>query len=112
MYIHVMWNNIIMQAGGPSYAVELGRLDGLTSTSSSVNGKLPQPSSNLKQLNSLFAANGLSQTDMIALSGTTPSTRHPHYKNTTQRWIKMPRPFHFMHFNSRNIFLNNVSRFY
>lgn len=61
--------DVIALAGGPSYAVELGRLDGLTSTSSSVNGKLPQPSSNLKQLNSLFAANGLSQTDMIALSG-------------------------------------------
>lgn len=59
-----------MQSGGPSYAVELGRLDGLSSTSASVKGKLPQPTFNLNQLNSIFAANGLSQTDMIALSGT------------------------------------------
>lgn len=59
----------LLQAGGPSYAVELGRLDGLTSTASSVNGKLPQPTFNLNQLNSLFAANGLTQADMIALSG-------------------------------------------
>ncbi|KAJ8765467.1 hypothetical protein K2173_014589 [Erythroxylum novogranatense] len=58
----------IALAGGPSYAVELGRLDGLSSTASSVNGKLPQPNFNLNQLNSLFAANKLSQTDMIALS--------------------------------------------
>lgn len=58
-----------MQAGGPSYAVELGRLDGLSSTASSVDGKLPPPSFNLDQLTSLFAANNLSQTDMIALSG-------------------------------------------
>lgn len=58
-----------MQAGGPSYAVELGRLDGLRSTAASVNGKLPQPNFNLVQLNSMFASHGLSQTDMIALSG-------------------------------------------
>nr|DAD21355.1 TPA_asm: hypothetical protein HUJ06_022818 [Nelumbo nucifera] len=53
---------------GPSYAVELGRLDGLSSTAASVDGKLPQPTFNLKQLTSLFAANGLTQIDMIALS--------------------------------------------
>lgn len=60
--------DVIALSGGPSYAVELGRLDGLISTAASVNGKLPQPTFNLDQLNSLFAANGLSQTDMIALS--------------------------------------------
>ncbi|EOX91638.1 Class III peroxidase [Theobroma cacao] len=58
----------IALAGGPSYAVELGRLDGLSSTAASVNGKLPQPFFNLNQLNSLFAAHGLNQADMIALS--------------------------------------------
>ncbi|KAE8709571.1 Peroxidase 73 [Hibiscus syriacus] len=61
--------DVIALSGGPSYAVELGRLDGLRSTAGSVNGKLPQPSFNLNQLNSLFAAHGLSQTDMVALSG-------------------------------------------
>ncbi|EEF37080.1 Peroxidase 73 precursor, putative [Ricinus communis] len=60
--------DVVALSGGPSYAVELGRLDGLSSTAASVNGKLPQPTFNLNQLNSLFAANGLSQTDMIALS--------------------------------------------
>uniref|UniRef100_A0A0E0KJC6 Peroxidase n=1 Tax=Oryza punctata TaxID=4537 RepID=A0A0E0KJC6_ORYPU len=60
--------DVIALAGGPSYAVELGRLDGLSSTASSVDGKLPPPSFNLDQLTSLFAANNLSQTDMIALS--------------------------------------------
>jgi peroxidase len=58
-----------MQAGGPSYAVELGRLDGLVSKATNVEGKLPKPTFNLVQLNSMFAANGLSQMDMIALSG-------------------------------------------
>ncbi|KAK8491086.1 hypothetical protein V6N13_034626 [Hibiscus sabdariffa] len=60
--------DVIALSGGPSYAVELGRLDGLSSTAASVNGKLPQPSFDLNQLNSMFAANGLSQPDMIALS--------------------------------------------
>ncbi|XP_059641727.1 peroxidase 51-like [Cornus florida] len=60
--------DVIALSGGPSYAVELGRLDGLSSTASSVNGKLPQPTFNLNQLNSLFATNGLTQIDMIALS--------------------------------------------
>ncbi|KAK9949097.1 hypothetical protein M0R45_004640 [Rubus argutus] len=58
----------IVLAGGPSYQVELGRLDGLSSTSSSVNGKLPQPTFNVNQLNSMFSANGLNQADMVALS--------------------------------------------
>lgn len=61
--------NECAQAGGPSYAVELGRLDGLRSTASSVNGRLPAPFFNLDQLSQMFAANGLSQADMIALSG-------------------------------------------
>nr|XP_019706896.1 peroxidase 51-like [Elaeis guineensis] len=55
-------------SGGPSFAVELGRLDGLSSTADSVEGRLPQPEFDLTQLNTLFAANGLTQTDMIALS--------------------------------------------
>nr|ACU19256.1 unknown [Glycine max] len=61
--------DVIALSGGPSYTVELGRFDGLVSRTSDVNGRLPQPTNNLNQLNSLFAANGLTQTDMIALSG-------------------------------------------
>ncbi|XP_043712106.1 peroxidase 51-like [Telopea speciosissima] len=60
--------DVVALAGGPSYAVELGRLDGLSSTSSSVSGNLPLPTFNLNQLTSLFSSNGLSQQDMIALS--------------------------------------------
>lgn len=57
------------QAGGPSYSVELGRRDGRISTTASVTNNLPHPEFKLDQLNSMFAKNGLSQTDMIALSG-------------------------------------------
>ncbi|ONM09629.1 Peroxidase 73 [Zea mays] len=53
--------DVIELAGGPSYAVELGRLDGLVSMSTNVDGKLPPPSFNLDQLTSIFALNNLSQ---------------------------------------------------
>ncbi|KAI3524192.1 hypothetical protein L1887_02844 [Cichorium endivia] len=61
--------DVIVLAGGPSYGVELGRRDGRISTKASVQHKLPQAGFKLDQLNNMFAAHGLSQTDMIALSG-------------------------------------------
>lgn len=61
--------DVIVLTGGPSYTVELGRRDGRISTKSSVENQLPHPNFNLNQLNSMFAKHGLSQTDMVALSG-------------------------------------------
>ncbi|KAK6928537.1 hem peroxidase, partial [Dillenia turbinata] len=61
--------DVVVLAGGPSFNVELGRRDGLISQASRVAGNLPEPNFNLVQLNTIFAKNGLSQTDMIALSG-------------------------------------------
>ena len=49
--------------------MELGRRDGLISQASRVAGNLPDPSFDLDQLISMFAKHGLSQLDMIALSG-------------------------------------------
>ncbi|KAE8707453.1 Peroxidase 16 [Hibiscus syriacus] len=60
---------VVQLTGGPFYTVELGRRDGRISTIASVQRQLPQPSFNLDQLNTMFARHGLSQTDMIALSG-------------------------------------------
>ncbi|XP_052159835.1 peroxidase 45-like [Oryza glaberrima] len=57
----------VYQSGGPNYQVELGRYDGRVSTRDSV--VLPHANFNLDQLNAFFAGLGLSQTDMIALSG-------------------------------------------
>ncbi|KAK1612155.1 hypothetical protein QYE76_035828 [Lolium multiflorum] len=57
----------VSQSGGPYYQVELGRYDGRISTKSSV--VLPHVDFNLDQLNAFFSGLGLSQTDMIALSG-------------------------------------------
>lgn len=61
--------DVVSLAGGPFYSVELGRRDGRISTKLGVQHNLPQPGSKLDQLNSMFSSHGLSQTDMIALSG-------------------------------------------
>ncbi|XP_056696891.1 peroxidase 50 isoform X2 [Spinacia oleracea] len=61
--------DVVNLSGGPFWEVELGRFDGLVSKASSVNGRLPQPTDELNRLNSLFASNGLTQAEMVALSG-------------------------------------------
>ncbi|XP_031258607.1 peroxidase 45-like [Pistacia vera] len=61
--------DVVSLTGGPFYKVELGRRDGRISTKASVQRRLPHPEFNLDQLNSMFASHGLTQTDMIALSG-------------------------------------------
>ncbi|KAG6602684.1 Peroxidase 55, partial [Cucurbita argyrosperma subsp. sororia] len=61
--------DVVVLAGGPNFNVELGRRDGLVSKASRVDGNLPSPNFDLNALTSIFAKNGLSQTDMIALSG-------------------------------------------
>ncbi|GAV76015.1 peroxidase domain-containing protein [Cephalotus follicularis] len=61
--------DVVVLTGGPSYSVELGRRDGRISTIASVQHQLPHPDFSLDQLNTMFNQHGLTQTDMIALSG-------------------------------------------
>ncbi|KAJ7966053.1 Peroxidase [Quillaja saponaria] len=61
--------DVIALTGGPSYEVELGRIDGRISTKASVRHHLPHPDFRLDQLNAMFASHGLTLTDLIALSG-------------------------------------------
>ncbi|KAK7377321.1 hypothetical protein VNO80_02744 [Phaseolus coccineus] len=61
--------DVVALAGGPSYAVELGRLDGRVSTKASVRHHLPHPDFKLEQLSQMFASHGLTLTDLVALSG-------------------------------------------
>ncbi|EES09120.2 hypothetical protein SORBI_3005G011200 [Sorghum bicolor] len=64
--------------GGPSWDVKVGRRDSTTAVGeklhpspcfSGANNNIPPPTSGLANLTSLFAAQGLSQKDMVALSG-------------------------------------------
>ncbi|OIW09261.1 hypothetical protein TanjilG_01232 [Lupinus angustifolius] len=61
--------DVIALTGGPSYAVELGRLDGRISTKASVNNHLPHPQFTLSKLIQMFASHGLNLVDLVALSG-------------------------------------------
>ncbi|CAL1391413.1 unnamed protein product [Linum trigynum] len=61
--------DVVALAGGPSFAVELGRRDGMVSNASLVAGNLPEPNMTLPELNAIFARHNLTQLDMIALSG-------------------------------------------
>ncbi|XP_058100662.1 peroxidase 19-like isoform X2 [Magnolia sinica] len=56
-------------AGGPYYAVKKGRRDGQVSLASRVKDNLPRANSTVDQLLNLFASKGLSQADLVALSG-------------------------------------------
>ncbi|CAH2072790.1 unnamed protein product [Thlaspi arvense] len=61
--------DVVVLVGGPEFKVELGRRDGLVSQASLVDGNLPGPELDVTGLVDMFARNGLSMTDMIALSG-------------------------------------------
>ncbi|KAJ7548846.1 hypothetical protein O6H91_07G030200 [Diphasiastrum complanatum] len=55
--------------GGPRWPIRSGRRDGLVSRSSDVLSNIPAPTFNLQQLTQNFNNKGLSQEDMITLSG-------------------------------------------
>ncbi|XP_056690806.1 peroxidase P7-like isoform X2 [Spinacia oleracea] len=55
--------------GGPSWNVKLGRRDARTASQSAANNNIPQPTFSLSQLLSSFEDQGLSITDLVALSG-------------------------------------------
>ncbi|WVZ54863.1 hypothetical protein U9M48_005607 [Paspalum notatum var. saurae] len=59
----------VVTLGGPNWDVKVGRRDSTTASFSGANNNIPPPSSGLANLTSLFAAQGLSQKDMVALSG-------------------------------------------
>ncbi|KAH9303637.1 hypothetical protein KI387_008041, partial [Taxus chinensis] len=61
--------DVLALMGGPGFSLELGRRDGTISQAARVPGNLPKPSFNLDQLLSLFNKKGLTQIDLVALSG-------------------------------------------
>lgn len=59
----------VVQLGGPTWTVMLGRRDSTTASKSAANNNIPPPTSNLSALISFFQAQGLTAEDMVALSG-------------------------------------------
>ncbi|KAF8780198.1 hypothetical protein HU200_001863 [Digitaria exilis] len=59
----------LVQVGGNAYQVPSGRRDGNVSSAQETSGNLPPPTASVSQLNQFFGAKGLTQADMVALSG-------------------------------------------
>ncbi|KAL5723717.1 peroxidase [Ranunculus cassubicifolius] len=59
----------IVELGGQSYAVPLGRRDARTASLANARTDLPSPFDNLNQLISKFGDNGFSPREMVVLSG-------------------------------------------
>ncbi|XWS34409.1 hypothetical protein CRYUN_Cryun21dG0036100 [Craigia yunnanensis] len=55
--------------GGPSWTVKLGRRDSTTASASLASSQLPRFADSLRRLIDLFGSKGLSERDMVALSG-------------------------------------------
>jgi Peroxidase len=68
MKIEINLLGFVWQSGGPTWKVELGRYDALVSRSSDVD--LPLATEDVPALMKRFSAQGLSVTDLVALSGT------------------------------------------
>lgn len=58
-----------MQVGGPSWSVGLGRRDSTAAYPSQADSDLPRADQDLQSLISDFQVKGLSERDMVALSG-------------------------------------------
>lgn len=67
--ISLATRDALVDAGGPSYDVPLGRRDGPAPASSDLVGTLPAPFFDVPTLIKSFGDRGLSVTDLVALSG-------------------------------------------
>ncbi|MCL7044520.1 hypothetical protein MKW94_023062 [Papaver nudicaule] len=61
--------HILLQLGGPTWNVELGRRDSTTASRADANNDLPAPFMDLPALKTNFQKAGLDETDLVALSG-------------------------------------------
>ncbi|KAI8029339.1 Peroxidase 5 [Camellia lanceoleosa] len=59
----------VEMTGGLGYDVPAGRRDGRVSLASEANTNLPSPASNVNQLTQIFGNKGLTQEEMVTLSG-------------------------------------------
>ncbi|KAK4740792.1 hypothetical protein SAY87_024380 [Trapa incisa] len=89
---------VVLQSGGPTWKVLLGRRDGLVANQTGANTALPSPFESLSAVISKFAAVGLNITDVVALSGLSatgsstspaPATR---IRPLTRAWLRASRP--------------------
>lgn len=61
--------NWLLQAGGPTWEVQLGRRDSKSANQAGANTSIPSPFESLSNITAKFTAVGLDSTDLVALSG-------------------------------------------
>jgi peroxidase len=59
----------LLQGGGQTWEVQLGRRDSRSANRAGANSNLPGPSEGLANITSKFSNVGLDTTDLVALSG-------------------------------------------
>ncbi|THF97156.1 hypothetical protein TEA_016367 [Camellia sinensis var. sinensis] len=67
--VRMHFHDCFVRAGGLGYDVPAGRRDGRVSLASEANTNLPSPASNVNQLTQIFGNKGLTQEEMVTLSG-------------------------------------------
>jgi peroxidase len=85
----------VVQLGGPTWTVLLGRRDSTTASLSAANNNIPSPASNLSALISSFTAHGLSTKDLVALSVIQLVRRgvpHLEFESTTNPTLTLRSP--------------------
>lgn len=65
-----------LQTGGPTWPIYLGRRDGIVSSQQEANSQIPAATLGYSQLMAAFANVGLSQHDLVTLSGSAHSHSH------------------------------------
>ncbi|KAL5076650.1 hypothetical protein RYX36_015634 [Vicia faba] len=68
--LRLHFHDCFVNLGGPSWEVGLGRRDSITASRADANKSIPAPFLNLDKLKASFANQGLSEKDLVALSGT------------------------------------------
>ncbi|KAL6993706.1 Peroxidase 10 [Sarracenia purpurea var. burkii] len=79
---------VSLPAGGPYWAVSLGRRDGLTASQTAANRDIPSPFEPLENITAKFTSKGLDIKDVVVLSGA-------HTIGFAQCFTFKPRLFNF-----------------
>lgn len=61
--------NYVLQSGGPTWEMQMGRKDSITASKGAANSNIPGPNSTVDMLVAKFESAGLTLKDMVALSG-------------------------------------------
>lgn len=69
----------MVQLGGPSWTVQLGRRDSTTASLSAANSDIPSPILDLSDLITSFSNKGFTAKEMVALAGITNLSRFSKY---------------------------------